>query len=190
MSRLINNIAIAALTPVQAAIINNARSGSTDDERKQIKREVFAVAKAKFGIPSDVKVMSPTTNPNSDQYLVLHAAGKRNLNRGCAFRLDADGKWDGSYVTKDQLFPPPAAPADSAPVPQGSNSVFGGAAVARWFRLDPVVVAQALTSDLDFDESALNPGDEDPVDLPTPHLFLHGRTDLAITADGSIYRKQ
>lgn len=113
MAKTINSISVAALTETQAAIINNARSvngekkGQGADERKQIKREVFSVVKAKHGIPES-QIVRAATKPGGDEYLVLHTGKKNRAGAGLAFRLGADGKWDGTYVTKDQLFPPPA----------------------------------------------------------------------------------
>lgn len=112
MTKIINGITVAALTAVQAAIIRQARAASPDargygaDERKQIKREVYSVVKAKFGIPETQRV-SAVVDTASDQYLVLHTGGKRNGPKR-AFRLGADGRWDGTFVTKQELFPPPA----------------------------------------------------------------------------------
>ena len=115
MTKSINGFTLAALTAVQAAIITSARKNSSDDERKQIKREVFAVAKAKFGIPESMKVSAFTANPTNPEYLVLHAAGKRNPDDGKAFRLGDNGQWDGTFVSKDQLFPPPVECSEPAP---------------------------------------------------------------------------
>lgn len=201
MSKTINGIALAALTAVQATIIKQARTaapGKRDagaDERKQIKREVYSIAKAKFGIPESQRVSAIVSNPDNPEYLVLHTGGKKRGPK-LAFRLNSEGKWDGTYVTKDQLFPPPAPAAQSTTGSGSDGSVFGGAQSGGWFRLDPAQVAAALTLDHsafddEFDtdkvqnDSPLGAG----VALPTPHLMLAGRTDLAITADGSIYRK-
>lgn len=107
MTKTINGITVATLTETQAAIVNQARSHSSADERKQIKREVFAIVKAKFGINETTKVAAFTKNPTHPEYLVLHAAGKSNPQRGKAFRLGADGRWDGHYVDRSELFPPP-----------------------------------------------------------------------------------
>jgi hypothetical protein len=114
MAKTINSISVAALTPVQAAIINNARQANPDkkgqgaDERKQIKREVFSVVKAKHGIPETQVVRASTHDSQNPEYLVLHTGKKNRAGAGLAYRLGADGRWDGTYVTKDQLFPPPA----------------------------------------------------------------------------------
>jgi hypothetical protein len=122
MAKTINSISVAALTPVQAAIINNARQANPDkkgqgaDERKQIKREVFSVVKAKHGIPETQVVRASTHDSQNPEYLVLHTGKKNGAGAGLAYRLGADGRWDGTYVTKDQLFPPPAVePSEPAP---------------------------------------------------------------------------
>jgi hypothetical protein len=190
--------AVAMLTAVQAAIVNNARANSTDAERKQIKKEVFAVVKAKFGIPESTRIKANTKGVGQKGYLILHD------KQGNAFGLGTDGKFNGQMYSRDQLFPAPVAvAADTQPASQGSDtsgSIFGGAVAAKWFRLDPAQVAAALTTD-DLDSlidgacpsgmvNVTDPGVQQGGDLPTPHLMLAGRTDLAITADGSIYRKQ
>lgn len=200
MTKTINGIRIATLTETQAAIINQARNHSSNDERKQIKREVFSVVKAKYGIPENFQLSANTTGEGQRGHLILHVGGKRNPQRGLAFRLGDDGKFDGTLVTRDELFPPPAPVVEQAADQAQSNtggSVFdqGGADKRQWFRLDPAVVALALTcqdyDDIDRDMHGDNvPAGGEGGDLPTPHLMLHGRDDLAITADGSIYRKQ
>lgn len=178
---------VAKLTAVQAAIINSARANSSKEERKQIKREIFAVAKAKFGIPENLRLKVNTKGVDQKAHLVLHVGG-RGSDVGKAFQLGDDSKFNGTLVTKDELFPPPAPASQTGLVGNGSaGSVFGGAAVAKWFRLDAAGVAEALSldgSDLGVDTVG------DGTDLPTPHLMLAGRTDMAIAADGSIYRKQ
>lgn len=61
---------LAKLTATQAATLIAAR-GTSDYNRKQVKRTVFAAAKAAFGIPSSTKLrveLDDTTDPN---YLVL-----------------------------------------------------------------------------------------------------------------------
>lgn len=196
MTKLVNNILVAALTSVQAAIINNARANAPDkkdanaEERKQIKREVFSVVKAKFGIDPSVKVKANTKGTDQKGYLILHD------KQGNAFRLNDQGKWDGTMVTHDQLFPPPAPVVVDTPAVAGNatqGTVFGGSQSGGWFRLDPTRVAIALTDDADnhqLDASELV-GDN-PVNgnaLPDPHLMLAGRTDLCIGADGAVYRK-
>jgi hypothetical protein len=170
---------VAKLTAVQAAIINGARANSSVDERKQIKREVFSVVKAKFGIPADYKLSANTTGADQKGYLILHVAGKRNYNRGKAFRLGADGKFDGTLVTRDELFPPPVV---EAPAAAPASSVFGGSPSGSWFRLDPADLRDALTDVTQADGATGGP-------LPTPHLMLAGTDAFAITADGSIYQK-
>jgi hypothetical protein len=97
-------MANAKLTAVQAAIINGARNNSSDDERKQIKREVFSVVKAKFGIPESAKLKANTTGVDQPGYLVLHDKD------GNAFQLGDNGQWNGVLVPKA---PPVVAPASS-----------------------------------------------------------------------------
>lgn len=199
MSKIINGFTLAALTAVQASIINQARAAAPDskgqgaDERKQIKREVYSVVKAKFGIAENIKVRAITRNPDHAEYLVLHVGGKRNRDAGKAFRLGADGKWDGTYVTSLDLFPPVQTPAPGTDGNQGS--VFGGTQSGGWFRLDPTQVAMVLTHDyadhdVDSASDLVEVGNSEGGGvLPTPHLMLAGRNDLAIAADGAIYRK-
>lgn len=181
---------IAKLTAVQAAIIVNARSHSSKDERQQIKREVFANAKARYGIPQSTRVSCNVTGEGDKGYLILTLGGKRNkgVSNKQAFQLGDDGKFTG-MVPWSALFPPPA-PAAVADAAAPAASIFGSTAPARWFRLDPSAVAGALTAGADsFQADGLLPCG-DGGDLPTPHLMLAGRTDLAITADGSIYRSK
>lgn len=202
MTKTINGIRIASVTETQAAIINQARQHSSNDERKQIKREVFSVLKAKFGIPENFKLKANTTGEGQRQHLVLHVGGK-GPDAGKAFRLGDDGKFDGTLLSTADLFPPPppvAVQSDGegnsndgtyshADVQQG-GSVFGDQ--GKWYRLDPNLVARLLTDptaadDYDANELVVDHGAGDT--LPTPHLMLHGRTDLAIVQDGSIYRR-
>lgn len=124
---------IAKLSAIQASIINNARQHSSDEERKQIKREVYAVVKAKFGIPQDAKLKAET-DPGQHLYLVLFDKQDR------AFVLGDNGQWTGDYMSKPNLMPmPQAQAADPVDQPQantgGTDSVdsfpvAGGAAAA------------------------------------------------------------
>lgn len=184
MSKQINGFTVACLTAVQAAIINQARASAPEkkdekaDERKQIKREVFSVVKAKFGIPDAHKLKANTTGEHQPGYLVLHN------KMGLAYQLGEDGKWNGALLSRDQLFPPPV---DTSPEDRDApaSSEFGGTQSGGWFRLDPTAVADAL-NDIDGDYLL----DDEPGPLPTPHLMLAGADDLCIAADGAIYRKQ
>lgn len=99
----------AKLSPALAAAINLARQHAGDDDRKAVKREMFAAAKAQFGIPADVKVKCETANTASPDYLVL----KRSAD-GQPFTLTDDGLWVG------------------APAPQ----VQAQPRVTRWFKVD------------------------------------------------------
>lgn len=99
----------AKLSPALAAAINLARQHAGDDDRKAVKKEMFAAAKAQFGIPADVKVKCETSNTASPDYLVL----KRSAD-GQPFTLTDDGLWVG------------------APAPQ----VQAQPRVTRWFKLD------------------------------------------------------
>lgn len=82
-------MSFAQLTPVQATIINNARTHSSNEERKQIKREVFGAAKMRYGIPPDHKLKAETIAGQPD-YLVLKD------KQGQTYRLAADGLWVGA----------------------------------------------------------------------------------------------
>lgn len=128
MAKIINGISVAALTEVQARIINQARNASPDkkgpgaEERRQIKREVFAVVKAKFGIPENTRVKANTTGTQDKGYLVLHD------KQGRAFQLGDNGQWNGQYALATDLFPPAPAPVVQPPAwpyPGGPND--GGA---------------------------------------------------------------
>lgn len=78
----------AKLSPAIASAINLARQHAGDDDRKAVKKEMFAAAKAQFGIPADVKVKCETANTASADYLVL----KRSAD-GQPFMLDDVGLW-------------------------------------------------------------------------------------------------
>ena len=84
-------MAYAKLSPAIASAINLARQHAGDDDRKAVKKEMFAAAKAQFGIPADVKVKCETANTVSPDYLVL----KRSAD-GQPFTLDDDGLWVGA----------------------------------------------------------------------------------------------
>ena len=99
----------AKLSPALAAAINLARQHAGDDDRKAVKKEMFAAAKAQFGIPADVKVKCETANTASADYLVL----KRSAD-GQPFMLDDVGLWVD-------------APRQVAPVQPR---------VTRWFKVD------------------------------------------------------
>lgn len=200
---------VAMLTVVQANIINQARSaapGKKDagaEERKQIKREVFSVVKSKFGIPADHPVRASTVGADGEGYLILHTGKKNRAGEGLAYRLGADGKWDGSFLRHEQLFPvQPAASGYGSNVPAGS--VFGQQPAApevrhQWFRLDAKEVAGALLAGVkdnvlgfeDLDYSYVDAHGEGQDEPPTPHLMLAGsNNELCIAADGSIWRYQ
>lgn len=164
---------VAKLTAVQAAIINNARGHSANDERKLIKKDVFGNAKHRCGIPASNKVVAETDPAQAKTYLML-----KDKRSGRYFQLGDDGKFNGTMVTLDQIYPPAPAPA---PALSSQGTVFGGGQSSGWFRLDPSAVASALNG-LSVQGSA--------VALPDPNLALAGSGGgLAITADGSIYRK-
>ena len=190
MTKSINGFTVAALTATQAAIINNARAnapGANDpraDERKQIKREVFSIVKAKYGIPESTKLKANTTGVDQPQYLVLHDEA------GNAFQLDDSGRWNGVLLNKDALFP--SAPVAQAftpthnltPMPVGATVFDAPRATAQWVMVDMADVK--LNIDHHVDDAA----DDTPGDLPTPHLMLCGSGGtLAIDADGVIWRK-
>ena len=82
---------IAKLSPAIAAAINLARQHADDDSRKALKREMFAAAKAQFGIPADILLKCDTTNQDNPDYLVIKAS-KTNET----FQLGDDGLWVGA----------------------------------------------------------------------------------------------
>lgn len=83
-------MALAKISPAQAATINLARQHAGDSDRKAIKKEVFATIKAAFGIPADTKLKVETTYTSSADYLVLKSKD------GAVFNLSASGRWDGA----------------------------------------------------------------------------------------------
>lgn len=102
-------MAYAKLSPAIASAINLARQHAGDDDRKAVKREMFAAVKAQFGIPADVKVKCETSNTASPDYLVL----KRSAD-GQPFTLGDDGLWVGAQAPQVQVQP----------------------RVTRWFKVD------------------------------------------------------
>lgn len=79
---------IAKLSPAIASAINLARQHADDESRKALKREMFAAAKAQFGIPADVKLKCETANTASPDYLVLKVSATNET-----FQLGDDGLW-------------------------------------------------------------------------------------------------
>lgn len=79
---------IAKLSPAIASAINLARQHADDESRKALKREMFAAAKAQFGIPADIKLKCDTSNPDNPDYLVLKASATNET-----FQLGDDGLW-------------------------------------------------------------------------------------------------
>lgn len=110
-------MAYAKLSIAQAAAINLARAHAGDDERKNIKREMFLSAKTLFGIPASIKVKAETSNAMSPDYLVL-----KDSKTGQPFELRSDNKWVNA--------PADAAPAHQIPV--------------RWFRVAKDTVLDLL----------------------------------------------
>jgi hypothetical protein len=82
-------MALAKISPAQAATINLARQHAGDGDRKAIKKEVFATIKAAFGIPADIKLKVETTDTASADYLVIKSKDD------AVFNLSATGRWDG-----------------------------------------------------------------------------------------------
>lgn len=81
-------MAYAKLSPAIASAINLARQHAGDDDRKAVKREMFAASKAQFGIPDDIKLKCETSNTASPDYLVL-----KDSRTGQPFTLGNDGLW-------------------------------------------------------------------------------------------------
>lgn len=102
-------MAYAKLSPAIASAINLARQHAGDDDRRAVKREMFAAAKAQFGIPDDVKLKCETSNTASPDYLVLKASAT-----GQPFTLGNDGRWVDA--------PPPQVQVQPR--------------VTRWFKVD------------------------------------------------------
>lgn len=189
-------VPVAMLTEVQATIIRNARSGGSADERKQVKREVFSVVKAKFGLPSAEKLKA-VTDKASQSYLIVHDQA------GMAFEIGPNGRWTGRKYSDAQLFggsgqqqgglnPMAAWPFPNQP--HAAREVRLG-----WFRLDESEVGSTLAltntgdnpqefSDLDYEFVTTDGGpSENP---PEPHMMLAGRDDLCVDTDGRLWRKQ
>lgn len=124
----------AKLSPALAAAINLARQHAGDDDRRAVKKEMFAAAKAQFGIPADVKVKCETANTVSPDYLVL----KRSAD-GQPFMLDDVGLWVDAPRQQAQVQPRPT----------------------RWFKLDASelidIAKDVVNSDgADWDDDSYN----------------------------------
>lgn len=78
----------ARLNPSLATAINLARDHAGSDERKLLKKEMFATAKAQFGIPDHIKVKAETRDTTNPDYLVL-----KDSKTGQTFALAPDGLW-------------------------------------------------------------------------------------------------
>lgn len=151
-------MSFATMTPTQALIIRNARANSGADERKQIKREVFASAKARFGIPQDYKLSVATESHEAD-YLVLK---DRNGNK---FELAADGLWVNAVR---------AAPV--APTPEAK----------RWFPVDMAEVIAAVT-DGEFDDGEQAPPMGTTLTIAGQNCMLDADGDLHIQLGASAF---
>lgn len=95
-------MAYAKLNLATAAAINLARAHAGDDDRRAIKKELFGLAKAQFGIPDSIKVRAETANAAAPDYLVL-----KDSKTGQPFELAEDGLWVGAD-----------RPVDTTPAPK------------------------------------------------------------------------
>lgn len=124
-------MAYAKISVAAATTINLARSHANDNDRKAVKKELFAAIKDAFGIPQGVKVKAETSDTASPDYLVL----KRQDN-GQPFELDADGKWTG---------------AD--PAPQRPNPT-------RWFFVDDDQIKDLVLDTQSWDDGCAEPNSD------------------------------
>ena len=90
----------AKLSPSVATAINLARDHAGNDERKQLKKEMFASAKAQFGIPDNIKVKAETRDTSSPDYLLL-----KDSRTGQTFALAPDGLWVNADRSAQQAAP-------------------------------------------------------------------------------------
>ncbi len=119
-------MAYAKLSLSQAASINLARMHADDDTRKLVKKDIFAAAKAAFGIPASTKLKCETVDTAHTDYLVL-----KDSSNDSRFALDLLG-----YSTA------------GAPTPQ--------AAPQRWFKVsaaDARVVLEDFLEDFALDNT-------------------------------------
>jgi len=147
----------AKLTQAQATFLKTIRAMS-DDDRRSLKRDIFAVVKDKFGIPAEHKVKVEVDNPYSPHYLTVI----RKVD-GAAYQLNSDGRWDGAVCA-----PTPAVRF----FPVQSSSVADALA-------DLV-----HDTDLDWDDG-LNLDDIDGVVGTQPDLF--GGHSYVVTSDARLY---
>lgn len=127
-------MAYAKLSPALASAINMARQHADDESRKALKREMFAAAKAQFGIPADIKLKCDTSNPDNPDYLVIKASATNET-----FPLGDDGLWVN------------AVRQQAAPVVRPT----------RWFKLDDIDLVEAakdaiLADGADWDDDSHN----------------------------------
>lgn len=130
-------MAYAKLSPAIASAINLARQHAGDDDRKAVKKEMFAAAKAQFGIPDDIKVKCETSDTASAVYLVL-----KDSRTGQPFTLGNDGRWVDALPQQVQVQP----------------------RVTRWFKITKADLIEAakdavVADGTDWDENVTPYGD-------------------------------
>lgn len=108
-------MAIAKLTPTQAATLIAARGAYN---RKAIKADIFAQAKAAFGIPSDVKVKVEVDETGDPDYLVL-----KNKHTGATFTVPDTNPTP--VPTPDAVNPAPTSDAIASLDAQASTGSVG-----------------------------------------------------------------
>jgi hypothetical protein len=118
---------LLAIRPMEAA---------TPDEVKGIRKEIFASAKALFGIPADHALKVDIDTPGATFGVLVRKKG------GAVYPLHADGQWIG------------AARAPVAPPP----------AVKRWFAVDTGAIIGQVQCDSDFHEGSVDAPNRAPVD--------------------------
>lgn len=87
-------VMFATLPSAFASSIKIAKQYATDDERKALKKDLFAQAKEAYGIPSSIKLKVNIEDTDDSEYLVLKDAAT-----GEKFELTAAKKWVRALAT-------------------------------------------------------------------------------------------
>jgi hypothetical protein len=117
-------MAYAKLSPQSINLMLAIRSmeAATPDEVKGIRKEIFAAAKAMFGIPADHALKVDIDTPGEMFGVLVRKKG------GAAYPIHPNGMWIGAVVA--QVAPPPVE--------------------KRWFRVEVDAIVEQVTGDDDF----------------------------------------
>lgn len=146
----------AKLTSTQANFLKLIRT-SSDSDRKELKRELFSVVKAKFGIPDEHKLKVEIDDVDSPRYLVLVRKSDDS-----AYVLGSDDRWAGAL-------------SDMPAITE-----------FRWFPVDAETLAHAaagLVEDVSWDDGISSPPEGAHIQAA---LGDYGHA-VAFTSDGQLY---